>query len=201
VTETLRGVLEWGVATQALEGESESGDLHVVIPQPRGARIVAIDGLGHGPDAATAAKEAAEIVSRADSADLIAMFAACHRGLKSTRGVVMSAADIHAERHWMEWMGIGNIEGTLLRADGSKHETIMLFGGVAGHQMPRLRPSRTDLHRGDTLILATDGVRSHYATGLDIARPAQELAEFVLRRDAKGNDDALVLVARYLGRR
>src|SRR5919106_1940057 len=90
VTETLSGVLEWGVATRALEGEPESGDLSVVRPSAGGALVVAIDGLGHGPEAAVAAREAAEIASR-EHASLSALFEACHRGLRKTRGVVMSA--------------------------------------------------------------------------------------------------------------
>ena len=55
------------------------------------------------------------------------------------------------------------------------------------------------LRRGDTLILATDGVRSDF---LDASLPYQEpqaLADHVLGRFGTQTDDALVLVVRYLG--
>jgi phosphoserine phosphatase RsbX len=198
VTETLPGVLEWGVATLAIEGEEESGDLYVVKPTDRGALVVAIDGLGHGPEAAIAARAAAEICSEGDFHDLPGVFDACHEGLKRTRGVVMSAALIDAERHRMEWMGVGNIEATLMHADGGRHETIMLFGGVAGHQLPRLRSSATALLPGDLLLFATDGLGRGYASDIDVMRPTQEIADEVLQRHNKGSDDALVLAARYV---
>ena len=48
-------LLEWGVATRALEGQSESGDMAVVVPFDHGVLAAAVDGLGHGPEAARAA--------------------------------------------------------------------------------------------------------------------------------------------------
>jgi phosphoserine phosphatase RsbX len=75
----------------------------------------------------------------------------------------------------------------------------MLLGGVVGFQLPRLRPSTTELKRGDTLILTTDGIESGFRHGLRPGRPAQVLAEQILDGHRKHSDDALVLVARYLG--
>ncbi len=51
-------LIEWGVAAQPLEGEAESGDLHVVQRFPKGVLVAAVDGLGHGPEAAAAARSA-----------------------------------------------------------------------------------------------------------------------------------------------
>jgi phosphoserine phosphatase RsbX len=54
---------------------------------------------------------------------------------------------------------------------------------------------------GDVLILATDGIRAGFADGLKLDEPTRILADKILNRHFKGNDDALVLVARYLGKR
>src|SRR2546427_6154648 len=51
-------IVEWGVASQTLAGEVESGDKHVVRIFPHGALLAAIDGLGHGEEAAAAANMA-----------------------------------------------------------------------------------------------------------------------------------------------
>src|SRR2546428_3284421 len=51
-------IVEWGVASQTLAGEVESGDKHVVKIFPHGALLAAIDGLGHGEEAAAAANMA-----------------------------------------------------------------------------------------------------------------------------------------------
>jgi phosphoserine phosphatase RsbX len=73
------------------------------------------------------------------------------------------------------------------------------LGGVVGYQLPRLRPSEIPVAPGDTLILATDGVEHGFADGLDLLQPPQELADGILAGHGRGSDDALVLVARYLG--
>jgi hypothetical protein len=76
---------------------------------------------------------------------------------------------------------------------------VLLHGGVVGLQLPPLRAFVIPVSLGDTLILATDGIRSGFAEGLPPEEPPQQLADRILARDAKGTDDALVLVVRYLG--
>src|SRR5437870_3753009 len=49
-------VIDWGVATLAHAGEKESGDLHLVKQVGRGVLVAAVDGLGHGAEAAAAAR-------------------------------------------------------------------------------------------------------------------------------------------------
>jgi hypothetical protein len=53
---------------------------------------------------------------------------------------------------------------------------------------------------GDTLVFATDGVERGFAQALSSgdARTADGAAA-LLRRFATGNDDALLLLARYVG--
>src|SRR2546430_400954 len=51
-------VIDWGVAALALAGETESGDLHLVKRVGRGTLVAAVDGLGHGAEAAAAARAA-----------------------------------------------------------------------------------------------------------------------------------------------
>jgi hypothetical protein len=47
--------------------------------------------------------------------------------------------------------------------------------------------------------MATDGIRSAFSSGIVMQFSAQEIAESILVRYAKGTDDAHVVVARYLG--
>jgi hypothetical protein len=57
-----------------------------------------------------------------------------------------------------------------------------------------------DVREGDTLVLATDGVRGGFADEIQAFGEPRELATSILKRYAKGTDDALVLVARYRAR-
>jgi phosphoserine phosphatase RsbX len=195
-------LVDWAVATLALEGEDESGDLHVVAPFDGGVLVAAIDGLGHGPEAAVAARSAAEALERHSGEPVESLLERCHESLRGTRGAVITLASFDEGGGTMSWAGVGNIEGTLLRAqpaEGRPRESVMLVGGVPGHQLPSLRPNQLSVSPGDTLVLATDGVRGGYLDLVAASDPPQQLADHLLSEYGKGTDDALVLVARYVG--
>jgi hypothetical protein len=192
-------LIQWAVASQGLE--EESGDLHVVRPFDGGVLVAAIDGLGHGPEAAMAAKCAAATLDQHAGEPVTRLLERCHDSLRGTRGAVITVASL-SSGGMMSWTGVGNIEGTLLRNEPyeDRHrESVLLAGGVAGHQLPPLRANELPILPGDTLVLSTDGVRGGY---LDLLRgydEPRELAGQIFEQFGKGTDDALVLVARYLG--
>lgn len=190
--------LDWGVAVRARQGERECGDRHVVRASPEGVLLAVVDGLGHGREAAAAAGLAAAALEEHAGEALASLIERCHEALAGSRGVVMSLAYVDRTSRLM-WLGIGNVEGVLVRSAGRPEEHLLLRGGVVGFQLPALRPAALSLERGDILALATDGVRSGFAAGLRVAKPPQQLAERVLAEHGRGSDDALVLVARFEG--
>ncbi len=102
----------------------------------------------------------------------------------------------------MTWLGVGNVEGVLLYADGGGRrgrERLVTRGGIVGSELPPLRAEVLAVAPGDTLILATDGIQSGFADDLAVDAPPQQLADQILARSGKSTDDALVLVARYVG--
>jgi hypothetical protein len=194
-------VIEWGVASSPMPGQSQSGDRYVVHPCPNGIMVAAIDGLGHGPEAARAADLAATILTKHAQESMIGIVNHCHTQLRETRGVVMSLAVINAVEGDLTWMGVGNVEGVVVRAAPSanpRQESLLLRSGVLGHQIPSLCASIIPIMRGDTLILVTDGVRSNFCDGVSVSDQPQLIADRILAEFSKGSDDALVLVARYL---
>jgi negative regulator of sigma-B (phosphoserine phosphatase) len=194
-------LIDAAVAEAALPGEAESGDLHLIAPHPEGVLVAAIDGLGHGKEAADAARTARSTLSEDPGANLSDLFVGAHSALARSRGVVMSVASF-ARSGRLTWLGVGNVEGTLVRAErgtARRADSIMLLGGVVGFKLPPLRPSMTPVEAGDLLILATDGISGGYLTGLDPAAGPRALADRILAEHARGGDDALVVVARYLG--
>jgi phosphoserine phosphatase RsbX len=193
--------IEWGTAGFALEGTS-SGDQHVVAPFMEGVLVAVIDGLGHGAEAAAAAQAAAHVLESNAGEPLADLVSRCHDALRRTRGAVMSLASLNVRSAAMTWAGVGNVEAVLLRANRRAvppREALAPRGGIVGYRLPAVRPSAVAVASGDTLIMATDGIRGSFLIDLPLERSPQEIADFILARYARRSDDALVLVARYLG--
>lgn len=191
--------LERGLAAAALQGEQHSGDRAVFVAWESGALAAAIDGLGHGADAAVAAEEAAKVVTAYAREAPETLLQRCHDALVRTRGVVMTLAWFDLESRTLTWTGVGNVEGRLMRATaapGVAPESALIKGGVVGYSLPSVRPTSTELHSGDTLVMATDGISSAFAGSLVAGVDAQELAEKLLAEHGRGTDDALVVVVR-----
>jgi len=193
--------IEWGVASRALPGQSTSGDLNVVKSFPDGVLVAALDGLGHGEEAANAAAVAAITLERHAGEPVMTLVQRCHEALRATRGVAMSIASFNVSRGLVTWLGVGNVEGVLLRRSFTRavaEAQLLLRAGVVGFQLPLLDVEVVPVYAGDTLIFATDGIRSDFARGLALNYTPQKAAEKILARHARATDDALVLVARYL---
>jgi negative regulator of sigma-B (phosphoserine phosphatase) len=194
-------VLECGVASRALPGQSSSGDLQVVKLFPSGVLIAALDGIGHGDEAAAAAMIARSILEAHAHEPVIPLIERCHEALRSTRGVAMSIASFDLPHGLITWLGVGNVQGVLLRrgvASAVAEESLLLRGGVVGAQLPSLQAAVLPVFTGDTLIFATDGIGVDFTRGLARNNPPEKAAESILAQYGKTTDDALVLVARYL---
>ncbi len=195
--------LECGLASRALPGEPLSGDVSVVRPIKDGVLVAAVDGIGHGKGASEAATVAASILGVNAAEPVTMLVQRCHEALRSTRGVTMSVASFDLSRGLVAWLGVGNVEGVLLRRGlpGTEAEVpLLLRSGVVGFQLPPLDVEVLPISPGDTLVFATDGIQSDFARGLARNLPPQRAAENILARHAKATDDALVVVARYLGK-
>lgn len=199
-----RDPVEWSVAARSRRGEATSGDLAVVELLPEGALVAAIDGLGHGSEAAHAAGVAGEVVRERPSRDLVVLVERCHGALCDTRGAAISLAFISPSEGKMTWLGVGNVEGRVLSGDPSALRpkgSLALGNGIPGHELPRMRTATLDVRPGDLLVLATDGIEAGFGDSLDVSGSPQAIAERILAAHRKPTDDALVVAVRYLGAR
>src|SRR2546427_31410 len=85
VTDT-SSLLEWGVATLTLAGQLESGDLHLVREVGGGVLVAVVDGLGHGEEAAAAARLAVTTLDQFAPEPIASLVQRCHEALRGTRG-------------------------------------------------------------------------------------------------------------------
>jgi serine phosphatase RsbU (regulator of sigma subunit) len=192
--------VEWAVADLVYPGQVESGDRPVFAPFPGGVLLGVVDGVGHGEEATAAARAAVEILEAHRTESVVSQVRLCHSGLRRTRGVVMSLASYDARARTMSWIGIGNVEGILLRADSAgalRYDSLLLRGGVVGHQLPTVESSVVRVSPGDTLILATDGVKSDFVSSVTPGAHPQQMADDILALHRREADDALVLAARF----
>jgi phosphoserine phosphatase RsbX len=197
-----RKPFEWGLAMKSRPGEAESGDLGVFTLLPEGALVAAIDGLGHGREAARAAATAAEVIHQGPTRDLVPLVQRCHAALKRTRGAAISLAFVSASKSTITWLGVGNVEGRVLSGDPAMTRpkgSLALGRGIPGHELPALRTATLDIRPGDVLVLATDGIAAVFGDSLDISGSARMISERVLVDHRQPPDDALVVAVRYLG--
>ena len=197
-------LIDWGVASSAVPGETQSGDLHLVKPLAGGVLLAVVDGLGHGAEAATAARRAVTTLDEHASESVLALLERCHWALKDSRGVVMSLAFADRRQNALTWAGVGNVECMLFHATAATpanptRASLVTRGGIVGSELPQIRAQVLPLAAGDVVIFATDGIREGFSDGLQFEAPPQQLAEHILSQHGKGTDDALVLVARYRG--
>jgi phosphoserine phosphatase RsbX len=195
-------LLEYGISSVPAPGEVESGDLYLVCPTFRGALVGVVDGLGHGAEAADAARIAVATLEEHANDGVIALIRRCHERLRHTRGAVMSLASLDKFENTVTWLGVGNVEGMLLHGRWDDHphvETIFLRPGVVGYRLPPLQAVVTAMMPGDLFILNTDGIRGDFAARFSPEDQPSRIAEYISSNFRKGDDDGLVLVLRYLG--
>lgn len=196
-------VLEWAHATLTLPGQVECGDRHVVMPFDSKLLIAVVDGLGHGEEAARVAERSvATLETWGERETPVALMERCHAELRGSRGVVMSLALFDASERTMSWLGVGNVEGRLLRRFPSserRHQNLLMRPGVVGERLPTLQAVTFPIGRGDMIIFATDGIHPRFAEHIDTGSTLQEIADGIIAHHGKNNDDALVLVAKYSG--
>ena len=192
-------VLEYGVASVTAPGQHESGDRHLVKIIPDGALVAVVDGAGHGPEAAAAARMAVGILDTHAADDPVLLVSRCHEQLRTTRGAAMSLAVIKCAANTLTWLGIGNIQGMLVHSGSSSRprcQSMLIRAGIVGYRLPALQALVSQILPGDLIILATDGIRPGFEPRFSEDQP-RAIAEDISSRCRTGLDDGLVLVARY----
>ena len=195
-------LVDWAVAERPLVGGSESGDRALVVVTDDAALIGAVDGLGHGPEAARVAEPAVEAVRSFVNEPLPSLLLRCHDALRGSRGAALSLSRLSARDGTLAWIGVGNVEGRLVRTDGGGAvfvDSLVSARGIVGDRLPELEETTLPIQRGDLVLLATDGIDPAFADSLRPYGTAEELASRILAEHWKATDDAIVVVARYLG--
>jgi anti-sigma regulatory factor (Ser/Thr protein kinase) len=192
------GAMSFGAMSTCAPGETECGDGWSLVCDNGNIALLVADGLGHGPEAATAANGAARVFEARAFAPLNEYFDEAHRALRSTRGAAVAVAQFTSSSGALLYAGVGNIAGTVLDRDGRSHGLVSNNGTVGAH-MRAVRPLSCAWPDGDLLVMHSDGLKSAWSLsgypGLRARHPA--IVGAVLHRDfQRGADDATIVVLR-----
>lgn len=184
-------------------GELACGDAWTAIRARHGHVLCMVDGLGHGADAAAAARTAIAAV-----ADCAVRGAAAgqtietlHLALRHTRGAAAAVALLHADEAMCTFCGVGNISACII-TDGVSRSMVS-YNGILGHQTRKIQEFKYPFAEGALCVLHSDGVATRWRLddypGLERSHPG--LVAGVLYRDySRRRDDTAVLAVRRSGR-
>lgn len=186
-----------GVSVAKL-GEEIAGD-HWTSTRTGARTIVLVaDGLGHGPDAAMAARAATRVVHEQSTRTPVELLQAAHEALRTTRGAACAVALLDSAAGELVFAGVGNVFCQIVHGDGATAGLASSYGTVGG-DLPRVREQRLPFAASDGLILATDGVRPkwRWSSYPALWRHDPAIVAGVVYRDfAVSHDDATVVIAR-----
>ncbi|MFZ0817860.1 MAG: ATP-binding SpoIIE family protein phosphatase [Candidatus Sulfotelmatobacter sp.] len=193
------GSLEIAAVSEPLQGEEECGDGWGSRKFADSHVLMIVDGLGHGVLAAEAAREAEQVLARAQADSPQEILQDIHGALKKTRGAAVAVAKIQPEKGLLTFVGVGNISASIVSAGTSR--SMASHNGTVGHLMARVQEFTCPWNPESHFIMHSDGLGSRWDLerypGILSKHPS--LIATILHRDfSRGRDDVTVLVAKTL---
>jgi hypothetical protein len=188
-----------GAVSVPKSGEEVCGDGWAVVQERDRMVLLVVDGLGHGPVAAQAARQAERVFTEsARSSSPRDLLERMHGALRATRGAAAAVAEVDTMTGEVRFAGVGNIAG-MVRSQGVRRQTVS-HNGTVGAELRKVHEFTYAWSEDALLLLHSDGINTNWQLenypGLANAHPA--LIAGVLYRDAnRGRDDATVVVARF----
>jgi anti-sigma regulatory factor (Ser/Thr protein kinase) len=180
--------------------ETRCGDAWALAGDGERTRLLVVDGLGHGPDAATAADEAVRLFLEGHARQLggpAELLDVLHRGMRATRGAAAAIVELLPGQRAARASGVGNISASI-HAEG-RSKSLISHNGIVGHQARKIDALPYAWPAGALLVMHSDGLQTRWRLedypGLQQRDPT--LVAAVLYRDfSRGRDDVTVLVHR-----
>jgi anti-sigma regulatory factor (Ser/Thr protein kinase) len=191
--------LESGAVCLPKKGEEVVGDGWLLGPSGDYRSVLVVDGLGHGPNAARAARAATDAFAAHPAATPAALMQICHGALATTRGAAGAVARVAAAENRGTFAGIGNIACRVEWTD--ERRQLVSHSGTLGHVMRRVQEFEFSFPAGALLILHSDGLATHWASTdyPGLANKHAGLIAGVLYRDHdRGRDDVTVVVLKNM---
>ena len=179
-------------------GEDVCGDAWKIKSDGSRKLLMVADGLGHGPLAAVAAREAIRILGSNGMNGPRELLEAAHGALRSTRGAAVSVAEINDSARTVRYAGVGNVSAMVVSSGQSR--SMVSMNGTIGAEARKIQEFDYEWPVDGVLLMYSDGllsqVRLDHYPGLAARDPS--LIAAVLYRDFKrGRDDATIVVVKH----
>ncbi len=187
---------EIGAICVAKAGEVACGDAWALEPDGADYSLLVADGLGHGADAARAARAATEVLAKHAALAPSEVLRLGHLALASTRGAAAAVARFNTSQPQAVFAGVGNVAARVESAT-SRERQLVSHNGTLGHALRKVQEFPFTFPADTALILHSDGLSGHWTLadypGLMVKHSA--LIAGVLYRDHdRGRDDVTVVV-------
>jgi anti-sigma regulatory factor (Ser/Thr protein kinase) len=195
--------LDFGAVSIPVAGEEVCGDSWAIEDVEGRVIVLVVDGLGHGPQAAEAARAAVRNFRATAPLGPVEVIRAAHAALRSTRGAAMAVGRIDRERGEIQFAGVGNIAGAIVNpADETSRTSMVSHNGTVGHTVRKIQEFVYPWASNSLLVMHTDGVGTHWQlgryAGLGATHPG--LVAGVLYKDfRRSRDDATIVAVRGRG--
>lgn len=191
--------VDCGIIMRALlVHDSECGDLGIIKTNGEECFLALLDVLGHGATARDIALTAQHYIENNYNNELVDIIDGLHAVLKGTRGTVAALLHFEVNTGTLSYSGIGNIT---VRIFGRNSSRLILRDGIIGYMMSKPEKKVISLLPGDILLIHSDGIREHFDVSecADLfPESAQNIANELLVRFWKKNDDASLIVMKYI---
>jgi anti-sigma regulatory factor (Ser/Thr protein kinase) len=178
-----------------LAGEEVCGDAWAVSLSGGYRTVLMVDGLGHGPVAAEAARATVEGFAKQPLVPVETLLRLLHAQLRSTRGAAVAIARVDERESTLRYGGIGNISGVL--ASGGTQRSLISHNGIIGHEARKFQEFSYPWTADAVLIMHSDGLATQWKlddiSGLRL-RHAGVIAASLVRDFSRGRDDASAFV-------
>lgn len=192
--------IEFGIVCLPMPGQEVSGDDWRVESLAGKSICTLADGLGHGADAAIAARAAVETALKYRDKAPAEIVERAHGALRSTRGAALAVGEIDPAKKLLRFCGVGNIVAIILTNGGIRH--LVSYNGIVGHEARKIAEFTYPWSPDSLLIMHSDGLGTRWdlRTYPALMQRHPALVAGVLFRDFwRGRDDVTVLAARENG--
>lgn len=189
--------LEWVSISSPMFVGDPSGDAFYLESTASGVRFAALDGRGHGPEAAHAAEVIVASMRAQPDVAIEALLKQANQDASDTRGAAITLVSYDVAARRITWVALSNVVGSL--SDPDQRRQAPKISGFLGFRFPDALPVETqDVAPGTTMILATDGLDPSIGeASIDPTQSLPSQARSLFHQMRRGTDDALLVLLRF----